>query len=153
MNLQNWQLVEYVELEVSDGEQTQLYRLVFATCNNYDIALFNRRRLKVFDHMRATFGENWVDEDEAMALLNVMIGHLMILAALKKVELKQGDAWLETKLPDAWYDFERFPQEVPAGVLDVLTDAVVAAGNNNRVFSILPATEEEKKRLRMTVRP
>lgn len=152
MNLQHWQHTETVTMEVSDGAQVQEYRLVLATCNNYDIALFNRRRVKVFAHLTERFGEGWGDRDEAIALLNIMIQHLVVLAALKRVEIKDGETWTETKLPDAWYDVQRFPEEVPAGVVEVLTEAAFAAGNSARLFSLAP-TEGEKKVLRLTVSP
>ena len=57
MDLQNWQKTETVTLEVSDGAQTQVYRLTFATCSNYDLSLYSRRRQKVFERLTARFGQ------------------------------------------------------------------------------------------------
>ena len=153
MNLNNWQRTEPVSLFVSDGEMEQEYRLTFGTCSNFDIGLFNRRRGRVFESMRATYGDDWIRNDEAIVMQGVMIAHAMVMAALKRVEVKDGDAWTETKLPDAWYDAERFAREVPAGMMDVLTDAVIDAGNPARLFSFTPSGDEEKKVLRLTVQP
>lgn len=160
MNLNNWQQTSTVAMIVGDGETEQEYRLTFGTCNNFDIGLFNRRRGKIFDHMRKTYGDEWTQDDEAMTLMSVMISHAMIMSALKQVEAKTDDGstgsptvWEETKLPEAWYDWQRFPFEVPAGMVDTLTEAVLDAGNPARLFAFMPTSDEEKKILRMTVRP
>lgn len=153
MNLANWQQTNTIDMIVSDGETEQTYRLTFGTCSTYDIGLFNRRRAKVFEHMRATLGDTWTQQDEGMTLMSIMISHAMILSALKKVEVKTGETWEETKLPDAWYDAHRFPYEVPAGMVDALSEAVIEAGNPPRLFSFVPAGDEEKKVLRLTVKP
>jgi hypothetical protein len=153
MNLNNWQQSSTVAMIVSDGVIEQEYRLTFGTCNNFDIGLFNRRRGKIFDHMRKTYGDEWTANDEAMTLMSVMISHAMILSALKQVEAKTGDVWEKTKLPDAWYDWQRFPYEVPAGMVDTLTEAVLDAGNPARLFAFMPVGDEEKKILRLTVTP
>jgi len=153
MNLNNWQQTSTVSMIVSDGEAEQEYRLTFGTCNNFDLSLFNRRRGRVFADMNEQYGEGWTQNDEAMALMSILISHAMILSALKKVEVKTGDVWEETKLPEAWYDSKRFPYEVPAGMTDTLSEAVIEAGNPPRLFSFLPSGDEEKKALRLTVKP
>lgn len=153
MNLENWQQTSAVGMVVTDGETEQEYRLTFGTCSNFDIGLFNRRRGKAFEHMRKTYGDDWLQSDEAMVLQGLMVAHAMIHAALKKVEVKEGDDWLDTKLPDAWYDAQRFAHEVPAGMIDTLTQAVLDAGNPARLFSYIPVGDEEKKVLRLTVAP
>lgn len=153
MDLQNWQKTETVTLEVSDGTQTQVYRLTFATCSNYDLSLYSRRRQKVFEGLTTRFGTDWTSEDEPMALLSVMGLHLIFLAGLKRVEVQDGETWVETKLPPAWYDPERFALDAPAGLLETLVDAVFAAGNAPRLFSLLPTDDDEKKVLRLTVQP
>lgn len=153
MNLNNWQQTSTVSLVASDGETEQEYRLTFGTCSNFDIGLFNRRRSKVYELMRATYGDEWIKNDDALVLQGLMIAHAVILAGLKKVETKGDNDWADAKLPDAWYDAQRFAYEVPAGMIDTLTDAVLAAGNPARLFSYLPAGDEEKKVLRLTVKP
>lgn len=153
MNLQNWQKTEVVTLEVTDGEQVQEYRLIFGTCNNYDLSLYRTRRQRLFEKLKVRFGDDWTDHDEALAMLNVMGLHLIFLAGIKRVEVKDGEQWTETKLPDAWYDVDRFPLESPAGLLEDLVDAVFAAGNEQRLFYLLPTGDDEKKVLRLTVQP
>jgi hypothetical protein len=153
MNLNNWQQTSAVSMIVSDGETEQEYRLTFGTCSNYDIGLFNRRRRKAFAYMSETYGDEWLQNDEALVLHPLMVTHAMILAALKKVEVKDGDNWIEAKLTDAWYDAKRFAYEVPAGMIDTLTEAVLEAGNPARLFSYVAIGDEEKKVLRLTVKP
>jgi hypothetical protein len=151
MNLANWQKTTTVTMFVSDGESEQEYRLTFATCNNLDVALFNRRRGHIFVHLRKEYGDVYGQNDEAMALGAIMISHAVILAALKRVEIRDGDNWTETKLPETWYDWQRFPTEAPAGMIDTLVEAAYDAGNSPRLFSFVPASDEEKKVLRLTV--
>lgn len=151
MNISTWQQTQTVTLEAVNGDTVQEYRLTFKTCNNFDIALFNRRRAGIFAELSEKYGDEFTDSDEAMALLTTQVSHAIVLAGLKMVEVKNGDKWEETKLPDAWYDLERFPYEAPAGVLTPLTDAVFAAGNAPRLFSYLPADDAEKKILRINV--
>lgn len=153
MNLEHWQITEPVSLFVSDGENEQEYRLTFGTCSNLDIGLFNRRRGRVFEAMRKTYGDDWIGNDEAMVLQGVMVSHAMIMAGLKRVEVRTGDIWADTRLPDAWYDAERFAREVPAGLTDTLAEAVIAAGNHPRLFALTPIGDDEKKVLRLTVTP
>jgi len=153
MDLNNWQRTYQLPFAVDDGETTQEYRLTFGTCNNLDIGVFNRRRSKAWDAMRTLYGDDWLQNDEAAALHNLIILHAVIMAGLKKVELKTEDTWADAKLPDAWYDPQRFATEVPAGLIDTLVDAVTEAGNPMRLFSYLPVGDEEKKALRLTVMP
>lgn len=153
MNLANWQQTSTVSLVASDGETEQEYRLTFGTCSNLDIGVFNRRRFKTYDRMKELYGEEWFSNDEGQALNMIMVNHAMIMSSLKCVEVRGGDTWTETKLPDAWYDAERFAKEVPAGVVDPLLAAVIEAGNPLRIFSFVPAGDEEKKVLRLTVKP
>ena len=153
MNLANWQQTSTVSLVASDGEAEQEYRLTFGTCSNFDIGMYSQRRRKVFELMRTTYGDDWIGKDEAMVLQGIMIAHAVFLAGLKKVEAKDGETWTETKLPDSWYDAQRFATDVPAGMIDTLTEAVIDAGNPPRLFSYLPAGDEEKKALRLTVVP
>ena len=152
MDLNNWQQTSIVTLVVSDGELEQEYRLTFGTCSNFDIGLFNRRRAKAFDYLR-TFGDDWAQQDEANALFPVLISHAMIMAGLKRVECKDGDTWTATRLPASWYDAVQFAYNAPAGMVDTLTQAVIDAGNPPRLFAFQPAGDEEKKVLRLTVRP
>lgn len=153
MNLNSWQQTSTVSLVVSDGETEQEYRLIFGTCSNFDIGMFNRRRVKAFEYMRQAYGDDWIGNDDAMVLQGLMIAHAMILSALKRVETKDGETWTETKLPESWYDAQRFAYEVPAGITDALTQAVLDAGNPARLFSYVPVGDEEKKVLRLTVKP
>lgn len=153
MNLANWQQTSTVSLVASDGETEQEYRLTFGTCSNFDIGMYWHRRRKVFDSMTTSYGDNWLEQDEAIVMQSIMIAHAMFLSGLKKVEVKEGDNWSEAKLPESWYDARQFATNVPAGLLDKLTRAVVDAGNPPRLFSYLPDGDEEKKVLRLTVNP
>lgn len=153
MNLANWQQTATVTMFVSDGEAEQEYRLTFATCSNLDIGVFRQRLIKLRALLTAHYGEGWSENDEANAMNNLMYVHAIIMSSLKRVELKTDDEWSEAKLPEAWYDPMRFASEVPAGVNDTLLDAVFEAGNSPRLFSLLPGGDEEKKVLRLTVKP
>lgn len=153
MNLEHWQQISIVNMVVSDGESEQNYRLTFATCSNFDIGLCNRRRGRVFEAMRKKYGDDWLSNDEAIVLQDIMTKHAMIAAALKQVEVEDDEAWTETRLPDAWYDAERFAREVPAGVTEALIEGVITAGNPPRLFGYIPAGDDEKKVLRLTVTP
>ena len=88
-----------------------------------------------------------------MALMSIMVSHAVILAGLKRVEVKADDSWTETKLPERWYEPDGFAYDVPAGLVDTLTQAVIDAGNPPRLFAFLPAGDEEKNVLRLTVKP
>jgi hypothetical protein len=154
MDLKEWRRSSSVTLEVSDGgEQVQEYRITFGTCSNYDLALYGQRRTKVTTAIAQKFGSGWSADDEAMALLNVQLSHLVILAGLKRVEVKEGETCQETLLPAAWYDLDRFPHEAPAGMINTLVQAVFDAGNPQRLFSLYRDDEEEKKILRLIVKP
>lgn len=153
LNLANWQQTSIVSMFVGDGETEQEYRLTFATCSNLDIGMFRQRLSKLRTLLTDHYGDAWSDNEEASAMNNLMFVHAIIMSSLKRVEQNQDGEWIEAKLPDAWYDAMRFASEVPAGVNDTLLDGVFAAGNSPRLFSLLPGGDEEKKVLRLTVKP
>lgn len=153
MNLANWQQTSIVSLFASDGETEQEYRLTFATCSNLDIGVFKQKLSKIRAYLTDTYGAEWLANEEANAINSLMYMHAIIMSSLKLVEQRQGEEWIVAKLPDAWYDAERFAKEVPAGLTDTLLDAVFDAGNSPRLFSLLPNGDEEKKVLRLTVKP
>lgn len=153
MNLANWQQTSTVSMFVSDGETEQEYRLTFATCSNLDIGVFKQRLGKIRTYLTDTYGTEWLANEEANAINSLMYMYAIIMSSLKQVEQRQGEEWIVAKLPDAWYNAESFAKEVPAGLTDTLLDAVFDAGNSPRLFSLLPGADDEKKVLRLTVKP
>lgn len=167
--LEQWQHNEPVSIFASDGETEQEYRLTFKTMSAFEEAKFSRNRNKAGAILEELFGpaKERTDEqnEDAWAMFDVLIKHAAIMAALAKVEVRsvpqptEDDApvepgdWTEARLPDAWYNAKEFPYHAPASVLNLLFDAVIAAGNPYRLFSFLPASDAEKKALRLTVRP
>ena len=65
-----------------------------------------------------------------------------MLAALRKVEVKQGDEWLETELPDAWHDIDRFKFAVPSSIFNQWRDATLDL--NPQIFTAKPDESEKK---------
>lgn len=153
LNLANWQQKATASMIVSDGETEQEYRLTFTTCSNLDIGIFRQKLGKIRTYLVDTYGAEWLSNDEATAINSLMYVHAIIMSSLKQVEQRQGDDWAEAKLPESWYSAESFARDVPAGVNDTLLEAVFAAGNSPRLFSLLPVDDTEKKALRLTVRP
>lgn len=155
--LENWQLNQPVSLFADDGETEHEYRLTFKTLSAFDEAKFKARRAKIGAILDEEFGDiaDRTDEQkaDAGALLDIMYRHAMIMAALAKVELRDGDEWKPSRLPDSWYDAKLFAYNAPASILDALVEAVIDAGNPWRIFSFLPMSDDEKKMLRLTVRP
>lgn len=155
--LDQWQRNEPVSLFASDGETEQEYRLMFKTMSAFDEAKFLRNRSKAGLILEEIFGkaDDRTDEqnEDAWAMFDILIKHAAVMAALAKVELRNGEVWEEARLPDAWYSAKDFAYNAPASVLTLLFDAVIAAGNPYRLFSFLPGSDDEKKMLRLTVRP
>lgn len=155
--LDQWQRNEPVSLFASDGETEQEYRLTFKTMSAFDEAKFLRNRSKAGLILEEIFGksDDRTDEqnEDAWAMFDILIKHAAVMAALAKVELRTGEAWGEARLPDDWYSAKDFAYNAPASVLTLLFDAVIAAGNPYRLFSFLPGTDDEKKVLRLTVKP
>ena len=155
--LENWQFNEPGCLLVTDGEIEQEYRLTFKTMSAFDEAKFRRKRSQAFAILDEQFGVDAerTDEqkDDAWILLDLLVKHAAVISALASVEVKAGDEWQPAKLPDLWYDAKQFAYNVPGGIIDPLFEAVIEAGNPARLFMFLPATDDEKKMLRLTVRP
>lgn len=155
--LEQWQHNQPVSLFVSDGETEQEYRLTFKTMSAFDEAKFLRNRNKAVAILEEIYGKADDRDDEqnedSWALYGILVQHAAIMAALAKVELRNGEAWEDARLPDDWYNAKDFAYNAPASVLPLLFDGVIAAGNPYRLFSFLTGTDDEKKVLRLTVRP
>lgn len=155
--LENWQHDQPVSLFASDGETEQEYRLTFKTLSAFDEAKFRSRRGKIFTALNEEFGEFETRTDEqkedALLLGDVMLKHAIVMSALTSVEIKDGKKWTPTRLPDLWYDAKQFAFNAPGGILDILVEAVIEAGNPARMFSFMPTSDDEKKMLRLNVQP
>lgn len=155
--LEQWQHSEPVPLFVSDGEIEQEYRLIFKTMSAFDHAKFVRNRSKIGDIADELYGgaEERTEEqhEDYVTLLNVLIQHAAIMAALAKVELRNGDVWESARLPESWYDQRQAAFTLPAGIINTLFEAVIDAGNPIRLFSLFTSADAEKKAIRLTVKP
>lgn len=155
--LEQWQRNEPVSLFVSDGESEQEYRLTFKTMSAFDEAKFLRNRGRAGLVLEEIFGkadERTLEQaEDSLAMFEILVKHAAVMAALAKVELRNGEEWQESRLPETWYSAKDFAHNAPASVLTLLFEAVIAAGNPYRLFSYLPTTEDEKKVLRLTVNP
>ncbi len=155
--LEQWQRNEPVSLFASDGENEQEYRLTFKTMSAFDEAKFLRNRSKVGVVLNELFGD--ADQrtpeqtDDYWSMFDILVKHAAIVAALAKVELRTDEKWEDSRLPETWYSAKEFAYNAPATVLNMLFEAVIAAGNPYRLFSFLPTSEDEKKVLRLTVKP
>lgn len=157
MNLTDWQHKESVSLFASDGENEVEYRLTFKTMSALDEAKYQQARRRAFTIADEVYGnpEDRTEDDKANAeaMLSVLFQHAAIMAALDTVEVKDEDGdWEDARLPEEWYDGQAFATSAPAGLINELFVAVSAAGNFPRMFGFTPATDDEKKVLRLTVR-
>lgn len=155
--LDQWQRNEPVSLFASDGETEQEYRLTFKTMSAFDEAKFLRNRSKAGLILEEVFGKaddrTAEQNEDAWSLYGILVSHAAIMAALVKVELRNGETWEESRLPDEWYNAKDFAYNAPASVMTLLFEAVIAAGNPGRLFSFLPISDDEKKVLRLSVKP
>ena len=154
--LEQWQHNEPVSMFVSDGQVEREYRLTFKTMSAYDGACFEARRRRIHVIINDVVGtpDERTEEQSAVAdaLALVLFHHAIVMSTLGKVEMKDGETWAETRLPESWYDAREFIHAAPDGVLEVLVNSAVTAGNPLRLFGV-PPTDAEKKALRLTVRP
>lgn len=157
MNLTDWQHKESVSLFASDGENEVEYRLTFKTMSALDEAKYQRAMRKARTLIDEVYGKpddrSEDDQADAEALMTILIEHAAIMAALDTVEVKDEDGdWEDARLPEEWYDGQAFATSAPAGLINELFVAVSAAGNFPLMFGFTPATDDEKKALRLTVR-
>jgi hypothetical protein len=155
--LDQWQFSTPVPLFVSDGETESEYRLTFKTLSAFDMAKFRAKRNRIFTILAAEFGEidarTDAQKEDADALFDILFRYEIFMAALASVELKASDNWHPARLPDDWYDALQFAYNAPGSILDQLVSAAIDAGNPWRLFSFAPVTDDEKKMLRLNVRP
>lgn len=155
--LEQWQRNEPVSLFASDGETEQEYRLTFKTMSAFDEAKLARGRNKAVSILAEIFGEadSRTDEqnDDSWSLYGILVQHAAVMAALAKVEMRNGETWEESRLPEEWYNAKEFAFKAPGSVLTLMLGGVIAAGNPPRLLNLMPVTDDEKKALRLTVQP
>lgn len=148
-----WKQTSVIPMFIDDGETEHEYRLTFATMTSYAAGKFEMQRLRIRDWLTDEFGEYSKIEDEAKEDFNILYT-LMIklagaIAAIEKVERKEGDDWADAELPEEWRDIQAFAKSSPAGLIDDLFYAAVQAGNALRVFGLQPFGDVEKKMIRV----
>lgn len=159
MNLDNWQLIEYAEIVIDDGEREALYRLTFKTMTALDEAMFNRRRTECLNRLSEVYGEYSEADDEtkfmADTLFTLMVKHAGAMASLKSIEVQDDKgAWESASVPDEWRDTFEFAQNAPAGIIDYLFRSALMAGNTLRVYGFNVVADDdagEKKAFRLNV--
>jgi hypothetical protein len=65
-----------------------------------------------------------------------------MFAALRKVEVKQGDDWVETEMPESWHDMDNFKFAIPGTLLEKWLNAAI--DTNPQIFSVKQSEPEKK---------
>ena len=155
MALSDWQKPKYVPLFESDGETETEYRLAFKVLSQLDASRMSRKRFALAKELADEYGDykelSQDDKDDYTVIFTQIIQLCGIDASLASVEVKDGDKWKAAELPATWRDIGKFARTAPAGLIDDLFDGVLAAGNPKRLFSLIPATEDEEKKIQIFV--
>lgn len=158
-----------------DGNETE-YKLTIGECSTYRKALFERYRYRIYGAAADEFAKN-VDLPEAdksgneflryfavRKLLNpfdaelidtivaVAIDHAIVLASVHETRKIDGDAWAMAQMPAWWYEPMKAIEFIPIETIRALVGEVLKVVPA-RVFGFVPADDEQKKRLRLTVKP
>ena len=158
-----------------DGNETE-YKLTIGECNNYRKAIFDRYRYRIYAAAADEFTKNVelpkdkkFDNDilrhfAVRELLNpfdaelidtivaVAIDHAIVLASIHETRKSDGDAWVMTQMPAWWYEPMKAIEFIPIETIRALVGEVFKVVPA-RVFGFVPADDEQKKRLRLTVKP
>ncbi len=172
------ELLSTIDVNVTlsdDGIETE-YKLTIGKCSNYRKAIFERYRYRIYRALADEFAKivelpkdakfdndirryfairellNPFDAELIDTLVAVAIDHAIVLASVHETRKREGDAWVMAQMPAWWYD--------PMQAIDLLSletiNTLVAEAikvTPARVFGFIPADDEQKKRLKVTVKP
>lgn len=152
------------------------YRLTIGECSTYRKAVFDRYRYRIYGAAADEFiknvelpeGEktgnefmryfavrkllNPFDAELIDTIVAVAIDHAIVLASVHETRKRDGDNWVMAQMPAWWYDPMKAVELIPIETIRALVDEVLKVVPA-RVFGFIPSDDEQKKRLRLTVKP
>lgn len=160
---------------VEDDIETE-YKLTIGECSNYRKAVFDRYRARIYGTVADEFAKNVeLPKDEKInneflryfavkkllnpfdselidTIVSVAIDHAIVVTAVHETRKREGDAWVMAQMPAFWYDPMEAIKIIPTETIrDLVTEVLKVVPV--RVFGFVPADDEQKKRLRLTVKP
>lgn len=161
---------------LEDDIETE-YKLTIGECSTYRKALFDRYRARIYGAAADEFAKSVeLSEDDKKTtneflryfavrkLLNpfdaelidtivaVAIDHAIVLATVHETRKREGDAWVMAQMPAWWYEPMKAIELIPTETIRALVGEVLRVVPP-RVFGFIPSDDEQKKRLRLTVKP
>ena len=160
---------------VEDDIETE-YRLTIGECSTYRKAIFDRYRARVYGAAADEFAKSVelpeadksandfmryfavrkllspFDAELIDTIVSVAIDHAIVVASVHETRKRDGDNWVPAQMPTWWYEPIKAIELIPAETIRALVDEVLKI-TPVRVFGFVPADDEQKKRLRMTVKP
>lgn len=160
---------------VEDDIETE-YRLTIGECSTYRKAIFDRYRARVYGAAADEFAKSVelpeadksandfmryfavrkllspFDAELIDTIVSVAIDHAIVVASVHETRKRDGDNWVPAQMPAWWYEPIKAIELIPAETIRALVDEVLKI-TPVRVFGFVPADDEQKKRLRMTVKP
>ena len=165
-----------VTVVLSEDDIETEYKLTIGECSTYRKALFDRYRYRIYGAAADEFAKN-VELPEAdksgneflryfavRKLLNpfdaelidtivaVAIDHAIVLATVHETRRRDGDNWVMSQMPAWWHDPMQAIELIPLEKINALVTEVLKV-TPARVFGFIPADDEQKKRLKVTVKP
>ncbi len=124
-------------------------RLTVGWCSGYQTAQYEVGRYEAMLHAQEKYdvsaGELLRDNTSMSPVfieVQSWFERASMFAALRKVEVKQGDEWQATEFPPTWYDIENFRFVVPSGLFEKWRAATHDL--NPQIFTAKPSEPEKK---------
>lgn len=160
---------------VEDDIETE-YRLTIGECSTYRKAIFDRYRARVYGAAADEFAKSVelpeadksandfmryfavrkllspFDAELIDTIVSVAIDHAIVVASVHETRKRDGDNWVPAQMPAWWYEPIKAIELIPAETIRALVDEVLKI-TPVRVFGFVPTDDEQKKRLRLTVKP
>ena len=160
---------------VEDDIETE-YRLTIGECSTYRKAIFDRYRARVYGAAADEFAKSVelpeadksandfmryfavrkllspFDAELIDTIVSVAIDHAIVVASVHETRKRDGDNWGPAQMPAWWYEPIKAIELIPAETIRALVDEVLKI-TPVRVFGFVPTDDEQKKRLRLTVKP
>lgn len=160
---------------VEDDIETE-YRLTIGECSTYRKAIFDRYRARVYGAATDEFAKSVelpeadksandfmryfavrkllspFDAELIDTIVSVAIDHAIVVASVHETRKRDGDNWVPAQMPAWWYEPIKAIELIPAETIRALVDEVLKI-TPVRVFGFVPTDDEQKKRLRLTVKP
>lgn len=160
---------------VEDDIETE-YRLTIGECSTYRKAIFDRYRARVYGAAADEFAKSVelpeadksandfmryfavrkllspFDAELIDTIVSVAIDHAIVVASVHETRKRDCDNWVPAQMPAWWYEPIKAIELIPAETIRALVDEVLKI-TPVRVFGFVPTDDEQKKRLRLTVKP